>query len=102
MKEKLLTLLSVVLFVSVIMLLVGAAHEAADQEELKQEVLHKQAEKYRQIVKETHQLYQAKQMPTFCIDTEMTPREMLWHMERAIGKHPDIKIYGESNGDQIP
>ena len=70
---------------AVVALLVGAfsfVHRQAMLEELERETRQTCAEHYRQMLRETHQLYQSK--PERCLEIEtrdMTARELLWHFE---------------------
>ena len=69
----------------VVALLVGAfshVHHQSMLEELERETRETCAAHYRQMLRDTHQFYQAK--PERCLEIEthdMTARELLWHFE---------------------
>ena len=84
----------------VVALLVGAfshVHHQSMLEELERETRQRCAAHCRQMLSDTHQLYKSyiaeHQFPVVCLETEITAREMLWHMRETFSDLNCIEVH---------
>lgn len=63
--------------------------------ELEAEVtrLERQVVQRQVMLDDTHALYQSLEFPVYCIETEMTAREMLWHIREIAETTTCIEVH---------